>query len=142
MSLPTTINFQVNRPVDFTLTISDVHNRLSTVVVEDAHGATIVSGTMCWDDEDEMWNIALVSHLTQGCAIGSARDFIVNTWITDFVRSTIDWNDHPHLKGWFDEISGRPAVQRGVEVLASQRRPLVDDASREVLFGDTQYRRR
>jgi GST-like protein len=53
----------------------------------------------------------------------------------------IDWNEHPHLKGWFDEIGARPAVQRGVEVLAMQRKPLVDDRAREVLFGEAQYRR-
>jgi GST-like protein len=45
------------------------------------------------------------------------------------------------LKGWFDEIGARPAVQRGVAVLADRRRPLVDDRAREVLFGETQYRR-
>jgi GST-like protein len=33
-------------------------------------------------------------------------------------------------------------VQRGVEVLASRRRPLVDDTAREVLFGKTQYQKR
>ena len=47
----------------------------------------------------------------------------------------IDWNDYPHLKGWFDEIAARPAVQRGVEVLADLRKPLTDDKAREVLFG-------
>jgi len=33
-------------------------------------------------------------------------------------------------------------VQRGVLVLAGQRRPLVDDKAREALFGQTQYRQR
>jgi GST-like protein len=32
-------------------------------------------------------------------------------------------------------------VQRGVEVLADLRKPLVDDKAREVLFGATQYAR-
>ena len=40
---------------------------------------------------------------------------------------------------WFDEIAARPAVQRGVEVLASQRKPLDDARARETLFGSTQY---
>jgi hypothetical protein len=35
----------------------------------------------------------------------------------------IDWNDFPHLKGWFDEIAARPAVMRGVEVLADCASP-------------------
>ena len=46
------------------------------------------------------------------------------------------------MKAWFDEIGARPAVQRGVEVLADQRKPLVDDKAREALFGDRQYTRR
>ena len=36
----------------------------------------------------------------------------------------------------------RPAVMRGVEVLADRRKPLVDDKARETLFGATQYRSR
>ena len=47
----------------------------------------------------------------------------------------------PHLKGWFDDIAARPAVQRGVEVLAGLRKPLRDDKAREILFGATQYQR-
>jgi GST-like protein len=54
----------------------------------------------------------------------------------------IDWSEFPHLKGWFDEIAARPAVQRGVEVLAGLRKPLAGDKEREVLFGATQYQRR
>ena len=54
----------------------------------------------------------------------------------------IDWNDYPHLKGWFDEIAKRPAVMRGVEVLADLRRPVNDDKARDVLFGSTQYKAR
>lgn len=36
-------------------------------------------------------------------------------------------------------IAARPAVQRGVQVLADLRRPITDDKAREVLFGKTQY---
>ena len=54
----------------------------------------------------------------------------------------IDWTDYPHLKGWFDEIAARPAVQRGVEVLAALRKPMRTEQAREVLFGATQYQRR
>lgn len=72
----------------------------------------------------------------------SIADIAIFPWLRSWKNQGIDWNDHPHLKGWFDEIAGRPAVQRGVEVLAAQRKPLVDDAAREALFGDRQYRRR
>ena len=69
-------------------------------------------------------------------------DIAVFPWLRSWKNQGIAWNDYPHLKGWFDEIGARPAVQRGVEVLANQRRPLVDDQAREVLFGASQYARR
>ncbi len=51
-------------------------------------------------------------------------------------------DDYPALKAWFDAIAARPAVQRGVEVLAERRKPIRTDEEREVLFGATQYQRR
>ena len=38
--------------------------------------------------------------------------------------------------------SERPAVQRGVQVLADLRKPITDDKSREMLFGKAQYQKR
>jgi GST-like protein len=69
-------------------------------------------------------------------------DIAIFPWLRSWKNQGIAWNDFPHLKGWFDEIAARPAVQRGVEVLASQRKPLVDDQAREALFGKTQYQKR
>ena len=69
-------------------------------------------------------------------------DMAVFPWLRSWKNQGIDWNDFPHLKGWFDEIGKRPAVMRGVEVLADKRRPITDDKAREVLFGATQYNRR
>jgi GST-like protein len=71
----------------------------------------------------------------------SIADIAVFPWLRSWKNQGIDWADFPHLKGWFDEIAHRPAVVRGVAVLASLRKPLVDDQSREVLFGATQYAR-
>jgi GST-like protein len=68
-------------------------------------------------------------------------DIAIFPWLRSWKNQGIDWNDYPHLKGWFDEIAARPAVRRGVEVLASQRKPLVSDAAREALFGARQYQR-
>ncbi|MEO7246365.1 MAG: glutathione S-transferase N-terminal domain-containing protein [Rubrivivax sp.] len=68
-------------------------------------------------------------------------DIAVFPWLRAWKNQGIDLKQFSHLKGWFDEIAARPAVQRGVEVLADRRRPLVDERAREVLFGDTQYRR-
>lgn len=69
-------------------------------------------------------------------------DIAIFPWLRSWKNQGIDWNDHPHLKGWFDEIGARPAVKRGVEVLADQRKPITDDKAREVLFGATQYQKR
>ena len=66
-------------------------------------------------------------------------DIAIFPWLRSWKNQGIDWNDFPHLRGWFDEVSARPAVKRGVEVLASLRRPLLDDKARETLFGETQY---
>jgi len=69
-------------------------------------------------------------------------DIAIFPWLRSWKNQGIDWNEFPHLRGWFDEIAARPAVQRGVEVLASLRKPLAGDKEREVLFGALQYQRR
>ncbi|MBI5258576.1 MAG: glutathione S-transferase N-terminal domain-containing protein [Burkholderiales bacterium] len=72
----------------------------------------------------------------------SIADIAVFPWLRSWRNQGIDWNDYPHLKGWFDEIAARPAVRRGVEVLADRRKPQMDEKAREVLFGAQQYRQR
>ncbi len=69
-------------------------------------------------------------------------DIAVFPWLRSWKNQGIDWADYPYLKGWFDEISGRPAVQRGVEVLTDLREPLNTDRAKEVLYGTEQYKRR
>ncbi|MBA3624091.1 MAG: glutathione S-transferase family protein, partial [Methylibium sp.] len=70
----------------------------------------------------------------------SIADISIFPWLRSWKNQGIEWNDYPHLKGWFDEIAGRPGVQRGVEVLAQERKPLVDDEARKMLFGAEQYK--
>jgi GSH-dependent disulfide-bond oxidoreductase len=72
----------------------------------------------------------------------SIADMAIFPWLRSWKNQGISWDDYPHLKGWFDEIAARPAVQRGVEVLAHLKKPLVDDKARENLFGSQQYQRR
>jgi len=72
----------------------------------------------------------------------TVADIAMFPWLRAWKKQGIDWGDFPQLKGWFDEIAARPAVQRAVQVLADRQRPLVDDRSREVLFGAQQYARR
>jgi GST-like protein len=68
-------------------------------------------------------------------------DIATFPWLRSWKNQGIDWADYPHAKRWFDQIAERPAVKRGVEVLANLRKPLMDDKSKEILFGATQYRR-
>jgi GSH-dependent disulfide-bond oxidoreductase len=77
-----------------------------------------------------------------GGAEYSIADIAVYPWIRSWKNQGIDWNDYPHLRGWFDEIGARPAVQRGCEVLAADRKPLTDDKARDTLFGSTQFKPR
>ena len=71
----------------------------------------------------------------------SIADIAIFPWLRSWKNQGIEWSEFPHLKGWFDEIAARPAVVRGVEVLADRRRPITDDKAREVLFGAEQYKR-
>ncbi|HEX5738766.1 MAG TPA: glutathione binding-like protein [Hydrogenophaga sp.] len=72
----------------------------------------------------------------------SVADIAIFPWLRSWQNQGIDWADYPHLKRWFDRIAARPAVQRGVAVLADARKPLTDDKARDVLFGQTQYKKR
>jgi len=69
-------------------------------------------------------------------------DIATFPWLRSWENQGIDWNDYPHAKRWFDEIGARPAVQRGVELLANTSKPLTDDKARDILFGNTQYQKR
>ncbi|MFG6486121.1 glutathione S-transferase C-terminal domain-containing protein [Roseateles sp. BYS78W] len=72
----------------------------------------------------------------------SIADIAVFPWLRSWKNQGVEMADYPHLKGWFDEIAKRPAVQRGLEVLAGARRPLTDEKAREVLFGQRQVEQR
>jgi GST-like protein len=72
----------------------------------------------------------------------SIADMAIFPWLRNWKNQGISWEDFAHLKAWFDTIAARPAVIRGVEVLASLRKPITDDKAREVLFGKTQYAKR
>ncbi len=65
-------------------------------------------------------------------------DIATFPWLRSWKNQGIDWADYPHAKRWFDEIAARPAVMRGVAVLAHTHKPLTDERAREVLFGTTQ----
>ena len=72
----------------------------------------------------------------------SIADIAAWPWTRFPERQGVDRNDYPNFVRWFDEIAERPAVKRGVEVLAKQRKEGMDDKAREMLFGAAQYQRR
>jgi GST-like protein len=72
----------------------------------------------------------------------SIADIAIFPWLRSWQNQGIDWANYPHLKAWFDKVGERPAVKRGVEVLAHLRKPITDDKAREVLFGKTQHERK
>lgn len=69
-------------------------------------------------------------------------DIATFPWLRSWKNQGVELTDFPHLKHWFDGICERPAVQRGVAVLATARKPLTDDKARDVLFGNQQYQKR
>lgn len=69
-------------------------------------------------------------------------DIATFPWLRSWKNQGIDWAEYPNAKRWFDEVSERPAVKRGVEVLANVSKPDLDAKSKEVLFGQTQYQKR
>ena len=70
-------------------------------------------------------------------------DIATFPWLRSHENQGVDLNDVPNVKRWFDEIAARPAVQRGVQVLADRRRQgPIDEKAREMMFGATQYQKR
>ncbi|RYF16170.1 MAG: glutathione S-transferase family protein [Comamonadaceae bacterium] len=78
-----------------------------------------------------------------GGAEYSIADIATFPWLRSWQNQGVVLEDYPHLKRWFDTIAARPAVQRGVKVLADLSKPITEDKkAREILFGATQYQRR
>jgi GST-like protein len=66
----------------------------------------------------------------------SIADMASFPWTRSYKNQGQDLDDFPNLKRWFDAISARPAVQRGVVVGQERRRNLADDKeAQKVLFG-------
>jgi GST-like protein len=73
----------------------------------------------------------------------SMADIINFPWIRNPDRRSIDLAEYPNLQRWHDAIAARPAVQRGVEVLAEkQRHGQMTDEEREIMFGKIQFQLR
>lgn len=68
-------------------------------------------------------------------------DIAVFPWIRPYERQGQDLTEHPNLKRWFDAIAQRPAVERGLGVLAAREQKGFDEQAKQVLFGERQYQR-
>ena len=72
----------------------------------------------------------------------SIADMAVFPWIRPYERQGQKLDDFPNLKRWFDALNARPAVVKGLTLLADKRRTgPIDAKAREVMFGATQYAR-
>ena len=77
------------------------------------------------------------------CDEYTIADMAIVPWLRYPDRQGVEIDDYPRLKRWRDAILERPAVKRGVDVLAERRRPgAMSDKEKEVLFGKTQYAKR
>jgi GST-like protein len=66
----------------------------------------------------------------------SIADIASFPWTRSYKNQGQDLNDFPNMKRWFEAISARPAVMRGVEIGQEHRRNLADDKeAQKVLFG-------
>jgi len=68
----------------------------------------------------------------------SIADMAIYPWIVPYERQGQKLENFPHLKRWFETMQARPAVQRAYQVAQEiNDRPVVSDASRSILFGQT-----
>jgi GST-like protein len=72
----------------------------------------------------------------------SIADIATFPWLRSWENQGVVLADYPHLEAWFERIAERPAVQRGVKVMAELRKPFRDEKEKEILFGKAQYQRR
>ncbi len=71
-------------------------------------------------------------------------DIATFPWTLNAGKRGVELADYPNVKRWHQEIAARPAVQRGMVLLADERRSLDQkptDAEREVMFGAIQHQR-
>lgn len=72
----------------------------------------------------------------------SIADIATFPWLRSHRKQGVDLDKYPHVGRWFDEISERPAVKRGLQAMAREQAAPVNEQSRfENLFGGRQYQR-
>ena len=64
-------------------------------------------------------------------------DMAIFPWIRTHSAQQISLADFPHIEGWYNRLSERPAVKRGVDLGKELRPPKMDEEARKILFGQT-----
>ena len=73
----------------------------------------------------------------------SIADIATWPWLRYGDKQGQNLNAHPNLKRWFELVAERPAVQKGLHVLAERtRKQPFTEQERDILFGAKQLERR
>ena len=71
----------------------------------------------------------------------SIADIATFPWLRSAADQGVTLDDYPHIQDWFDRVDSRPAVRRGLQVMAEQSVDSSDDQTWDILFGDSQFQR-
>jgi GST-like protein len=73
----------------------------------------------------------------------SIADIATYPWVVAALKAQPEQLDtRPHLKRWIDALAARPAVQKGMAVMADQPQKPLTDEERAILYGAKQHERR
>jgi GST-like protein len=73
----------------------------------------------------------------------SIADIATYPWIVAALKAQPEQLDtRPNLKRWIDAISARPAVQKGMAVMAGEPQKPLTEEERAILYGSKQHERR
>jgi GST-like protein len=73
----------------------------------------------------------------------SIADIATYPWVVAALKAQPEQLDtRPHLKHWIDALAARPAVQKGMAVMADQPQKPLTEEERAILYGAKQHERR
>ena len=73
----------------------------------------------------------------------SIADIATYPWVVAALKAQPEQLDtRPHLKRWIDALAARPAVQKGMAVMADQPQKPLTEEERAILYGAKQHERR
>jgi GST-like protein len=72
----------------------------------------------------------------------SIADMATYPWVVGTTHEPEQLESRPNFKRWLEAIGARPAVKRGVAVMADLPPEPLDDEARSILYGNKQFERR